>query len=292
MGMHVLENDVVKLTVAEHGAEMRSLIRKDSGAEYLWQADPTYWGRTAPVLFPFVGSVRNGQFKAKGQTWPMGQHGFARDMDFIPESRTEDSLTFLLRSTEETLARYPYAFELRITYRLTGAAVETIWQVKNPSDTEELPFSIGGHPAFNCPLEAGEKQTDYSFRFDTDGPLSSNQLQDGLVLNQFTPYELTNRELPITKQLFDVDTIMIEQQNVKLVQLCDPSGKARVSVTTEVPLFALWSPTGKGAPFVCIEPWYGRCDAADFDGDLTQRAYGNLCAPGETWQGGFTITVE
>lgn len=290
MGSYTLENDQIAIAVDSHGAELKSLVRKDTQTEYMWKADPEFWGRTAPVLFPFVGAVNNKEFRTKGQTFTMGQHGFARDMEFELESKTEDALWFVLNSSEETLAKYPYAFVLKIGYRLCGSTAEVIWQVENPSD-EELPFSIGGHPAFNCPIEPGKKQTDYQISFDVKGPITSTRLEDGLASAETDVYELKDGFLPVTEHLFDKDALIIEGQGVKKVALCDAQGKAYLTVSMDAPLFGIWSPTGKNAPFICIEPWYGRCDDAGYTGELKDRKWGNLLAPGQTWKESFTISV-
>lgn len=290
MGRYTLENDQIAIAVDSHGAELKSLVRKDTQTEYMWKADPEFWGRTAPVLFPFVGAVNNKEFRTKGQTFTMGQHGFARDMEFELESKTEDALWLVLNSSEETLAKYPYAFVLKIGYRLCGSTAEVIWQVENPSD-EELPFSIGGHPAFNCPIEPGKKQTDYQISFDVKGSITSTRLEDGLASAETDVYELKDGFLPVTEHLFDKDALIIEGQGVKKVALCDAQGKAYLTVSMDAPLFGIWSPTGKNAPFICIEPWYGRCDDAGYTGELKDRKWGNLLAPGQTWKESFTISV-
>ena len=220
----------------------------------------------------------------------MNQHGFARDMDFELDHQTADEMWFVLSSNEETLEKYPYAFVLKLGYRISGSSVEIIWQVENPSD-EALPFSIGGHPAFNCPIDPVKKQTDYQLHFDVEGPLVSSRLEDGLTGTIKDTYPLQDGYLPLTEQLFDNDALIIENQNVKKVEICDREGKAYLTVSMDAPLFGIWSPTGKQAPFVCIEPWYGRCDSKDFTGDLKERAYGNSIAPGEIWKKGFTVTV-
>lgn len=290
MARHILENEEIRIEVDTHGAELKSLVRKDTGAEYMWKADPQFWGRTSPVLFPFVGSVNKKEFRTKGKTYAMNQHGFARDMDFELDHQTADEMWFVLSSNEETLEKYPYAFVLKLGYRISGSSVEIIWQVENPSD-EELPFSIGGHPAFNCPIDPAKKQTDYQLHFDVEGPLVSSRLEDGLTGSMKDTYPLQDGYLPLTEQLFDNDALIIEKQNVKKVEICDKDGNAYLTVSMDAPLFGIWSPTGKQAPFVCIEPWYGRCDSKDFAGDLKERAYGNRIAPGQIWKKGFTVTV-
>jgi galactose mutarotase-like enzyme len=290
MARYQLENDNLVIAVDSHGGEMRSLIRKDTGVEYLWQADPQYWARSAPVLFPFVGSVNEKVYRTKGQTYSMGQHGFARDMEFELESQTADTIWFVLKSNEETLAKYPYEFVLKLGYRIAGKSVEVLWQVENPGD-EELPFSIGGHPAFNCPIKEGIAQTDCWIHLDVDGPVLSTQIEGGLASERKDVYELSDGYLPITEHLFDKDALIIEDQHVKTVSLCDENKNAFLTVEMKAPLFGVWSPTGKNAPFVCIEPWYGRCDPVGYEGELSDRKWGNLLAPGAIWQSGYKISV-
>ena len=211
----------------------------------------------------------------------MGQHGFARDMDFTLDSKTEDTLWFVLQSNEETMEKYPYAFTLRIGYHIEGNKLEVLWQVENPSE-EELPFSIGGHPAFNRPKNC-------KIRFDVAGPLTSTTIVDGLVGNGTVDYELKDSYLTVTDHLFDADALVIENQNVHEVSLCDREGNPYLTVTMDAPLFGIWSPAGPDVPFVCVEPWYGRCDSVDFTGDLKDREWGNLIAPGGIWKARYTV---
>jgi galactose mutarotase-like enzyme len=291
MARYHLENDKISISVDSHGAELKSLVKKDTGTEYLWRADPKYWGRTSPVLFPFVGSVNGGVYRTKGKTFSMGQHGFARDMEFEHESTTADSIWFVLRSDAGTLEKYPYAFVLKLGYRLRGNSVEVLWRVENPGQ-EELPFSIGGHPAFNCPIGEGTKQTDYLIQFDVEGTLASTKIQGSLAADGRDFYELQNGYLPVTEHLFDNDALVIEGQHVRKVSLCDKTGKAYLTVEMDAPLFGIWSPAKKDAPFICIEPWYGRCDSTGFQGDLREREWGNLLSPGAVWEASYTITAE
>jgi galactose mutarotase-like enzyme len=292
MGRYLLENDRIAIAVDSHGGELKSLIRKDTGVEYMWSADPQFWGRSAPVLFPFVGSVSNKEFRTKGQTYPMGQHGFARDMEFELESQSQDAVWFVLRSDGETLAKYPYAFVLKLGYRLLENGVEVLWQVENPSGEEALPFSIGGHPAFNCPIREGVKQTDCWIKLDIDGAITSTRLDGGLASEERDVYALQDGYLPVTEHLFDKDALIIERQKVKKVSLCDEHRTPYLTVEMDAPLFGIWSPTGRHAPFICIEPWYGRCDPVGYDGELCDREWGNLLAPGETWNRGYKIFVH
>lgn len=290
MARYRLENDAIRIEIESHGAELKSLVKKETGTEYMWCADPEYWGRTSPVLFPLVGNVSGKQYRTKGKIYDMGQHGFARDMEFTLESQTDNEIWFVLRSNEETLAKYPYEFVLKLGYRLDGAKVEVLWHVENPSE-EELPFAIGGHPAFYCPVTSGVKQSDCYIQFDVAGPLKCSTIDGYLVGDRVDTYELEDGMLRIDEHLFDNDALIIEKQNIKKVSLCDPKKQVFLTIELDAPLFGIWRPADPGAPFVCIEPWYGRSDRIGYAGELRDREYENVLAAGENWDVGYTILV-
>lgn len=290
MARYRLENDAIRIEIESHGAELKSLVKKETGTEYMWCADPEYWGRTSPVLFPLVGNVSGKQYRTKGKIYDMGQHGFARDMEFTLESQTDNEIWFVLRSNEETLAKYPYEFVLKLGYRLDGAKVEVLWHVENPSE-EELPFAIGGHPAFYCPVTSGVKQSDCYIQFDVAGPLKCSTIDGYLVGDRVDTYELEDGMLRIDEHLFDNDALIIEKQNIKKVSLCDPKKQVFLTIELDAPLFGIWRPADPGAPFVCIEPWYGRSDRIGYAGELRDREYENVLAAGENWDAGYTILV-
>lgn len=291
MAVYELKNDVIAILIDSHGGELKSLKKSDTGTEYMWCGDAKYWGRTSPVLFPFVGGLKNKEYKAKGKTYSMTQHGFARDMEFTLFSRTEDEIWFELNSNEDTLEKYPYEFTLKSGYRILGNQAEVLWQVENPGK-EALPFSIGGHPAFNCPIEEGTKQSEYFVDFgDVDEVVSSRIGGNGLVTGCMDVYGLTDGKLALTENLFDHDALVIENNQTKTAALCKKDGTPYLKVIMEAPLFGVWSPPGKNAPFVCIEPWYGRCDSEYFDGTLEEREWGNVIAPGEIWKASYVIEV-
>lgn len=290
MARFSLESDKIRIEIDSHGAELKSLVKKETGAEYMWCADAKYWGRTSPVLFPVVGNVSGKQYRTKGKTFDMGQHGFARDMEFTLESQTDNEIWFVLRSNEETLAKYPYEFVLKLGYRLDGAKVEVLWHVENPSE-EELPFAIGGHPAFYCPVTSGGKQSDCYIQFDIAGSLKCSTIDGYLVGDRVDTYELEDGMLRIDEHLFDNDALIIEKQNIKKVSLCDPKKQAFLTIEMDAPLFGIWRPADPGAPFICIEPWYGRSDRIGYAGELRDREYENVLAAGENWDAGYTILV-
>lgn len=291
MALYELKNEQIAITVDSHGAELKSLKKLADDQEYMWCGDAKFWGRTSPVLFPFVGGLKNKEYRFEGKTYSMTQHGFARDMDFELETQTESELWFTLESTEETLARYPFPFILNLGYRLEGSTVTVLWKVANPSE-KQMYFSIGGHPAFNCPLTEGTKQSDYSVSFaDTDEIVSTRISEEGLATGCMDIYHLADGHLSLTSNLFDHDALVIEDHQTDTVALCRKDGTPYLTVKMEAPLFGIWSPPGKNAPFVCIEPWYGRCDDEYFDGDLTEREWGNKLAPHHTFEASYTITI-
>ena len=286
-----IRNESLTLEIDAHGAEMKSLIDNCSGQEYLWCGDAAYWGRTSPVLFPLVGNYREKQSCFDGKWYSLSQHGFARDMDFELVSEKGDEIWFALEDSPETLEKYPFGFRLELGYRLQGRAVDVLWKVTNKND-REMYFSIGGHPAFNCPLREGEKQTDYRIGFDTCEPLTASVLdENGTVSERTKVLELTDGMLQITDSLFDEDALIVEHDQAHKVALYTPEGEKYLEVKFEAPLFGIWSPAGKHAPFVCIEPWYGRSDRADFGQKLEEREWGNVLKAGEIFTAAYQICV-
>ena len=288
-----LENDSLEVIINSFGAELSSIAGKETGTQYLWDADEKYWKRSAPVLFPFVGSLKDKKFTVDGQDYPMGQHGFARDMEFAVVSETNDESWFELRSNEDTLAKFPFEFVLKIGYKLAGNDIKVTWHVENPG-SKELLFSIGGHPAFMCPVTDDGKQSDYYLKFDTNKALTYGLLSgDGLLESDDNVLEVDDEGFcQIDEHMFDEDALIIEGGQASKVSLCTPDKKEYLTVTFDTPLFGLWSPAKKGAPFVCIEPWCGRCDRVDFAGKLKEREYGNALAAGAVFEKSYFITIE
>lgn len=288
-----LKNGALEATVCEKGAELVSLVRE--GKEYLWNADPAFWNRHSPILFPFVGGLKGKQYRYGGKTYAMGQHGFARDMEFTTVSRTDTKVVMALSETEETLKVYPFRFLLELSYELTTEGLSVGWRVKN-TDDKDLYFSIGGHPAFYCPMEGRGVQSDYMLRFMKDGkPLQeivSVVIEGGLAGKDTLEFGLEDGYLPITPDLFDIDTIVLEDGQADAVSLCDPEGGEYVRVEFPMPLVGIWTPIEKNAPFICIEPWCGRCDDTDASGELSEKSRGNVLAPGEVFETSYRIVVN
>lgn len=292
MSRYELSNGVIGISVDSFGAELRSLRRLAEGTEYMWNADPAYWKRTSPVLFPLVGSLNGKQYTYDGAVYPMSQHGFARDMEFTLTRQSDSALWFSLHESEETMKMYPFPFTLQIGYELDGAKVYVHWQVENTGQ-RIMYFSIGGHPAFLCPIDSGSRQTDYLIGFDAkeDTIVSSVIGRDGLLSGRKKTYALDGGALPIDGNLFDEDALIIEHDQAHRVSLMTKERKPYLTVSFDAPLFGIWSPPRRNAPFICIEPWYGRCDAESFCGTLGQREWGNSLEAGESFRSVYTVEV-
>lgn len=291
-----LSNELLEIGIHFHGAELSFIRRKDTGTDFLWNADARFWGRSSPVLFPFVGSVKDKKYRCQGKEYSMNQHGFARDKDFSLVSQSEDMVWFGLNSDEDTYRMYPFKFYLEIGYKLNANTVTVMWKVKN-TDDKDMYFSIGAHPAFLCPLHEGEKQSScYLSLRGKDGTVPGEFVntvfgQGGLVTDEKKSYLLENGLLPVREDLFDGDALVIEDHQIQRVALLNSDKKEYLAVEFDAPLVGIWSPPKKKAPFVCIEPWYGRCDSETFDGELKDRKWGNILAPGQIFEAEYRINI-
>ena len=289
-----LKKEKLEATILSKGAELVSL--KKDGTEYMWCGDPAYWDRTAPILFPFVGSLNGKQYRYDGKTYHIGQHGFARDMEFDLVSESDTKLVMEVRETAETMEIYPFHFLLELSFELGEDGLTVGWKVKN-TDEKTMYFSIGGHPAFNCPMGGRGSQSDYALRFQKEGrPLQEivSELigEGGLVTGERITFGLEDGYLAVTPNLFDADTIVLEDGQTDEVSLCDPEGKEYVCVKFPMPIVGIWTPIEKNAPFLCIEPWCGRCDDMGYEGELPDRGWGNGLKPGEVFETAYTIAVK
>ena len=289
--MTILSNDVLTVEVSGHGAELQS-IRKD-GVEYLWQGDTSFWGRRSPVLFPIVGSVWESRYRVDGREYQLGQHGFARDMDFDLVSASDTEVRFRLESSEATIAKYPYPFILEIAYRLRGNCLDVIGEVTNPSESD-IYFQIGAHPAFFYPDYDPEKSGRGFFTFDRSEGLECIRIKEKGCVDALTkwPLEMPEGRLKLEKDTFDaIDTIMLQDSQIKRVNMFREDGRPWLSLSFDAPVVGIWSPPGKVAPFICIEPWYGRCDRAGYEGEYKDKDWMNRLTAGGRFESVYTIEI-
>ena len=292
--MYTIENKRLRVGFELHGAEMVSMYDQEKDRELIWQADPAYWKRNAPVLFPFVGKVNGGEYRYQGKTYEMGQHGFARDMEFTLVEKDDTSITFELNSDEKTLEKYPFEFKLTIRYVLEMNTLAVIWNVENPAG-ERMYYSIGAHPAFN--VEQAKKQ-EYRVQLsgnDTDALtyILIDPETAGADWEHPHTLELDEEQAVLAKdELFENDALIFDNEQVKRATIIDPEGKALVTVDCPgFPSFGLWSPS-KDAGFICLEPWMGRVDNNGFTGELPEKYEEQKLEAYESKEFSYTIIAQ
>jgi len=290
---HVIENDILRLTVDTHGAEAVSVIHKPTGAELLWCGDKSVWARHAPILFPYTGKLTGGKMLAKGMEYAGGQHGFARDVEHTLTQKTENLLEFELQANAETLPKWPYAFVLHSTFTLQGETIHHTLTVENPVE-EELRFGIGYHPAFAIPFDSAHKTEDYEIRFDgVESPLCVSALPNGL-LNGQSYYLARNVEaIPLTDSLFDSDShcmVNLRSAHVSLVE--KDTGRSVICNVSGYPYTLIWSAPTKPVHFVCIEPWQALPGAETDPQAWSEHAASACLAPGEEFSTTLSTTFE
>jgi galactose mutarotase-like enzyme len=285
---HIISGMGVSATVLAHGAELCSL-RTAEGFELLWQAGPE-WRRHAPLLFPIVGRLSNDRLHHGGKSYPMTQHGFARDSRFEWIERGEDFCRLRLTDNSDTRSRYPFAFRFTVTYTLQQADLDVALEIENPGD-ETLPASVGGHPAFNWPLQPGTAKESYSLHFSDEEVAPIRRLQDGLLRAESMPSPITGKNLALTERLFDDDAIILDRLVSKSVRYGAHRGPSLEISWQDFRELGIWSKPG-GAPFLCIEPWRGFASPSDFDGEFSDKPGLMHIRPGERRALGYRIGVR
>ena len=288
----VLENNELLVEVNDFGAELARICDKKTGREVLWSADGTYWNRHAPVLFPFVGALEGGGYKYNGQSYRMGQHGFARDSEFEFAGQDLSSVTHKLKWSSETYENYPFKFSLYITHTLEGRSIRVGWKVVSEQE-EKMYFSIGAHPAFIVPAKDGEVQEDYFLNLysEKDAFTCLRINEKGTALadapEKFTAQSGLHR---IEKDLFNDGVWIFEDGQLQKVGISYPDRTPYIEIECrDFPYVGIW--TKPGAPFVCLEPWYGRTDDAGFAGDISEKKGIRKLDGGESFEASYEIKV-
>lgn len=295
---YTLSNKYITVTVDSLGAELQSIINNRTGHQYLWQGDNRFWGRRSPVLFPFVGAVAGAHYRHLGKSYPMTQHGFARDMEFTllssdngGDDNDDNSLWFYLESTAETRAMYPFDWRLEIGYILDETRITVKWRVVNRSDTT-MPFQIGAHPAFNYPDYSAADSIHGYFAFDRHDITYELIEREGCLGNGEHHLMLDDDGMyPITNRSFDKDAIIIGGNRIHRVSMLTKQRTPYITLLFRAPIVGLWSKS-EDSPFVCIEPWWGRCDRVDFNGELLEREYINILDPDGTFSADYMILID
>lgn len=288
--MHSIENDLLRISAKDQGAELTSIFKKSTATEYLWQADPVFWGRHAPVLFPIVGRLKEDQYHIGQKAYSMKQHGLARNLEFSMINNDSYSINFELKGTPKTLKKYPFPFLLNIQYTLKESDLIVYYKVTNPVKTP-LYFSIGGHPAFNCPIHKGAKRSDYQLVFDEKETAATQRLTNGIRNNKTKPILKKEQVLKISKTLFDEDALVFDNLKSERVSLQKGKKKVLTFDFKGFPYLGIWSKNQKSS-FVCIEPWYGIADKKKHNQQLSEKEGIIKLNGNESFDCYYTITIH
>lgn len=279
----VIKNAFVTATINSFGAELCSLKNKDN-IEYIWEGNSEFWGKHSPILFPIVGTLKNNSYLYNETVYNLSRHGFARDMEFKLVDQKENSVTFSIHSSQETLKVYPFEFELQIIYTVDNSNLNIAYKVTN-NGKSKMPFSIGAHPAFALP---GNFE-DYSIQFDKVESLEYYLLENDLISNQTKKLETQEGQIPLTYELFKNDALIFKTLKSKsLTILEDRIPVLRVNFK-DFPSLGIW--TKMNAPFLCIEPWFGYSDTNETSGNLFEKEGIQVLEENKTFQSEYSIEI-
>ena len=265
--IHTLRNAEFEVKVKAKGAEVCSFRRLSDNTEYIWQGDASIWPRHAPVLFPIVGRLPEHKYLLNGKSYHLPQHGFARDMIFSPVKTDDDTLSLELHWSDITLPHYPFHFRLLISYALDGNTLQADYKVMNLDD-QEMPFSIGAHPGFNCPLNPEKSYEDYYLEFDEEQTLDRHLLHEGLLTGQTETVLQEGKKLKLSRHLFQNDALVLKENKIQKATLKSDADSRQVEMEFHgFPYLGIWTPPKADANLICIEPWHG---VASPSGELSE----------------------
>jgi len=269
---YTIESDDLKVIIQKEGAELCSVISKKSDIEYIWQADPDIWGSHAPNLFPVIGGLKEGKYRYNDNWYKMPKHGFVRrNENLIVEELSTNSVRFILQSNESTKEIYPFDFQFSIQFSVADNILSISHQIINTGQ-EDLLFSLGGHPAFNCPIHKNADYEDYYLEFEHPESAVTHllNLDKGLV-SEDTELILDNtNRLPLHKNLFDRDALIFKNLRSNSVSLVHKNeGKVLSMDFSDFPYLGIWAKPG--ADYVCIEPWLGIADSVTHNQNLEEK---------------------
>ena len=288
--MFTIENTHLKVTISPKGAELQSIYNKVLQMEYMWNADPAFWGKHSPVLFPIVGTLKNDSYYFNDKQYQLGRHGFAREMDFAVSAQSSSIIVFTLQSNDETLAKFPFTFRFDVKYELNENSVKTTYSVTNNGNAA-MYFSVGGHPAFKVPLTETTAYNDYYLEFNNGEnagrwPIS----KDGLIETAPTAVFHQSNKLPLTKELFQKDALVFKGLVSNSVMLKnDKNTHGLLFDFTGFPYLGIWA--AKNADFVCIEPWCGIADSVNSDQQLINKEGIQTLQPAKNFERTWSVTV-
>jgi galactose mutarotase-like enzyme len=264
-----ITDGIIEAAIDSHGAELKSLKLLKNNEEFMWNADPEFWGRTSPVLFPIVGGLKGGKYSYHGVTYEMGQHGFARDNEFELVSHEKTKVVFLLNPNEETLKKYPFEFKFYMEYSLKNGCLSIEYRVENLSH-EEIFFSVGAHPAFSIPTDRDTKISDYYLEFEKNETASIFPLEGRNISRNTIKFLEDSKKIELDEDTFKDDALIFKNLDSKKVSLkCKKNTRVVTMDYSNFEYIAFWNKVG--AEFVCLEPWNGIADFVDASGRLEEK---------------------
>ncbi|WKL43660.1 aldose 1-epimerase family protein [Flavobacterium sp. ZE23DGlu08] len=279
----IIKNSVLTAEIKHFGAELISL-KTNLNKEYIWEGNPDFWGKHSPILFPIVGTLKKNSFHHNGMEYHLSRHGFARDMEFELIDATENSATFSIQSSDETLKVYPFEFELHLIYTLEENNLSIVYKVINKGKST-MPFAIGAHPAFALPNQF----ENYAVAFEKEESLEYYLLENDLISNKTKQLEVHNKQIPLTYDLFENDALIFKTlQSDSLTILENENPILRVHFK-DFPSLGIW--TKMNAPFLCIEPWFGYSDTNENSGNLLEKEGIQILKADETFHSKFSIEI-
>jgi len=291
--MQTIQNKNIKISIKDIGAELGSIVSLKNNKEYLWRGDETFWGGQAPILFPFVGRLKDDIFIANGKEYSQKQHGFFRKSNEVKLiEKTETKLTYSIKHSESTLKVYPYEFEFRTSYELIENTIVIHHYVENLGN-DIMYFSIGEHPAFNCSLKdlnLNYEQSSLLFeRSETEATWNLNK--DGLFDNTTSEVLKNTNEIHLTANSFDNDALVFKNLKSDKITLSNKKEGPLVTVAFEdFSYLGIWSKPN--APFVCIEPWLGIADSHDTNQKIEDKEAMIHLAPEENYSASYSIEIH
>jgi galactose mutarotase-like enzyme len=270
--MYELKSNQLKIQVSDFGAELISVKDNSCEFEFMWNANPQVWNRHAPVLFPIVGKLNNNEVKIDGNTFQMGQHGFARDMVFEPIEVYSDIVQFMLESNIQTLEKYPFEFKFFIVYELFEKTLTIRYRVLNIGQ-KNMYFSVGAHPGFSLPIHDLSK---YSIMFEKEENLNRYLLSNGLFTGEIENIGSNQNVINLNSTLFEKDAIVLKNLNSKWLKLVQNDSNFSIKMEmADFPYFGIWTKVGQQA-FICLEPWQGLADGTNFADEIENKE-GIIC---------------
>ena len=286
-----IESSDLSIQVNSIGMELSSILSKNSNQEYLWQGNPDFWTGQAPVLFPIIGALKNGQMIYKGITYSLEKHGLVRNSS-KPKlvSSGSNFLRFTLSWDEDSVSTYPFKFRLEIEFLLEGKTLEVKHHISNEGNDLML-YSIGGHPAFNCPLHPDEKYEDYYLQFPKEETDATCKIApNGLIGLDRIPILKQTNKISLHSHLFDHDALVFKNLKSRKISLVNQTRGTILSMEyQDFNYLGIWAKPS--APFVCLEPWLGIADSVDTNQNFEDKEGLLKLAPGESDQKSYSITI-